>query len=59
MAYWNLYSAMGGDGAMARWVEGEQALANKDYTHFNFRGASKVGALLYKAIMDEYTQEAM
>ena len=59
LAYWNLYSAMGGDGAMARWVEGEQALANKDYTHFNFRGASKVGALLYKAIMDEYRQEAM
>lgn len=59
LAYWNLYSAMGGDGAMARWVEGEQALANKDYTHFNFRGASKVGALLYKAIMDEYQHDAM
>ncbi|WP_341838275.1 hypothetical protein WJU16_10535 [Chitinophaga pollutisoli] len=59
LAYWNLYTAMGGDGAMARWVEGEQALANKDYTHFNFRGASRVGALLYKAIMDEFRQEAM
>lgn len=57
IAYWNLYSAMGGDGAMAKWVEGDTALANKDYTHFNFRGASKVGALLYKAIMDEYQQE--
>lgn len=57
MAYWNLYSAMGGDGAMAKWVEGDTALANRDYTHFNFRGASKVGALLYKAIMDEYQQE--
>lgn len=57
MAYWNLYSAMGGDGAMAKWVEGDTALANRDYTHFNFRGASKVGALLYKAIMNEYQQE--
>lgn len=57
MAYWNLYNAMGGDGAMARWVEGDTTFANKDYTHFNPRGASRVGALLYKAIMDEYKQE--
>lgn len=59
MAYWNLYSAMGGEGAMTRWVEGDTTYANKDYTHFNFRGASKVGGLLYKAIMDEYKQEAL
>lgn len=56
MAYWNLYSAMGGEGAMARWVEGDTTLANKDYTHFNFRGASRIGGLLYKAIMDEFQQ---
>lgn len=59
MAYWNLYSAMGGEGAMTRWVEGDTTYANKDYTHFNFRGASKVGGLLYKAIMDEYKQEQL
>lgn len=59
MAYWNLYSAMGGEGAMARWVEGDTTLANKDYTHFNFRGASRIGALLYKAIMDEFQQEKL
>ncbi|MGX5820225.1 hypothetical protein ACWKWU_18660 [Chitinophaga lutea] len=59
MAYWNLYSAMGGEGAMARWVEGDTAYANKDYTHFNFRGASRVGGLLYKAIMDEYEQASL
>ncbi|MGN7720193.1 hypothetical protein [Chitinophaga sp. 22620] len=57
IAYWNLFSAMGGEGAMTRWVD--TAMANKDYTHFNFRGASKVGALLYKAIMDEYEQADM
>ncbi len=59
MAYWNLFSAMGGDGAMARWVEGDVAMANKDYTHFNFRGASKVASLLYKAIMHEYEQASL
>lgn len=57
-AYWNLFHAMGGEGAMKKWVESDTALANKDYTHFNFRGASKVAGLLYKAIMDEYEQEA-
>jgi lysophospholipase L1-like esterase len=55
-AYWNLYAAMGGDGSMTRWVEGDTTLANKDYTHFNRQGAARVGALLYKAMMDEYKQ---
>jgi lysophospholipase L1-like esterase len=57
-AYWNLYAAMGGEGSMTRWVEGDTVLANKDYTHFNSKGAARVGALLYKAIMDEYRQNA-
>ncbi|MBW8686567.1 SGNH/GDSL hydrolase family protein [Chitinophaga rhizophila] len=55
-AYWNLYAAMGGENSMIRWVQGDPVLANKDYTHFNRQGAAKVGALLYKAMMDEYMQ---
>ncbi|ACU58717.1 SGNH/GDSL hydrolase family protein [Chitinophaga pinensis] len=55
-AYWNLYAAMGGHNSMIRWVEGDTVLANKDYTHFNRQGAARVGALLYKAMMDEYKQ---
>ena len=55
-AYWNLYAAMGGDGSMTHWVEGDTVLANKDYTHFNRQGAARVGALLYKAMMDEFKQ---
>ncbi|MBS0028694.1 hypothetical protein ACTJJ0_24870 [Chitinophaga sp. 22321] len=53
-AYWNLFAAMGGEGSMVKWVEGDTVMANKDYTHFNRTGAAKVGALLYKAIMNEY-----
>lgn len=53
-AYWNLYAAMGGNGSMVKWVEGDTVMANKDYTHFNRTGAAKVGALLYKALMNEY-----
>lgn len=53
-AYWSLYDAMGGNGSMAKWVEGDTVLANKDYTHFNFRGAHKVGKLLFTKLMSEY-----
>ena len=54
LAFWSLYDAMGGNGSMVRWVEGDTVLANKDYTHFNFRGAHKVGKILFSKIMSEY-----
>lgn len=55
LAFWSLYDAMGGNGSMVKWAEGDTALANKDYTHFNFKGAHKVGKLLFSKIMSEYT----
>lgn len=55
-AFWSLFNSMGGNGSMTKWVEADTSLANKDYTHFNARGARKVAGLLYKAIMDEYKQ---
>ncbi|MGZ4118532.1 MAG: hypothetical protein ACXVPY_13675 [Bacteroidia bacterium] len=54
LAFWSLYDAMGGNGSMVKWVEGDTVLANKDYTHFNFRGAHKVGKILFTKIMSEY-----
>ena len=55
LAFWSLYDAMGGNGAMVKWVEGDTVLANKDYTHFNFKGAHKVGKLLFNKLMSEYS----
>ncbi|MCX6297107.1 MAG: hypothetical protein NTX97_13805, partial [Bacteroidetes bacterium] len=55
LAFWSLYDAMGGNGSMVNWVEGDTVLANKDYTHFNFKGAHKVGKLLFSKIISEYT----
>lgn len=49
-AYVNLFKLMGGDGSMVKWVEEEPAMANKDYTHFNFRGAKKIAKLIYDQI---------
>ena len=52
----NLYTLMGGDGSITKWTEEEPAMANKDYTHFNFRGAKKVAKLLYDQINNGYEQ---
>jgi lysophospholipase L1-like esterase len=52
----NLFTLMGGDGSMMQWVEETPAKANKDYTHFNFRGAKEVANMLYNQINDGYQQ---
>ncbi|MGI4737176.1 MAG: hypothetical protein ACRYG7_18570 [Janthinobacterium lividum] len=53
-AFWNLFEAMGGENSMVSWVEDTPPLANKDYTHVNFRGAHKIAGLLFDYLMGEY-----
>ncbi|MCD0471148.1 SGNH/GDSL hydrolase family protein [Flavobacterium sp. JAS] len=52
----NLYTLMGGDGSMVKWVDESPAKANKDYTHFNQRGAKAIGRLLYDQLNKGYEQ---
>lgn len=54
MDFFNLYHAMGGNGKMIEWVNAKPALANKDYTHVNGRGATAIADLIYTAIINEY-----
>jgi hypothetical protein len=56
-AFWNFYEAMGGEGSMVKWVKGDTVFANTDYTHFNWRGANKVGGLLYNYIISEFKKD--
>ncbi|GMU85303.1 MAG: hypothetical protein AMXMBFR48_05450 [Ignavibacteriales bacterium] len=49
VAFWNLYEAMGGEGAMAKWVAENKA--SKDYTHLNTEGAREVATLLSNALI--------
>lgn len=56
IAFWSLYDAMGGNGSMVKWVEGDTVYANKDYTHFNFKGAHKAGKMLFTQLMKEYKE---
>lgn len=53
VAYWSLCGAMGGNGSMVTWADAEKPLANKDYTHLNFRGAEAVGIMVYDFLMEE------
>ncbi|TND07167.1 MAG: hypothetical protein FD123_3312 [Bacteroidetes bacterium] len=53
-AFWNLYQAMGGEASMVKWVQGDTVYANKDYTHFNHRGAKRIGKMLFDRLMNEY-----
>ncbi|MCO6174110.1 SGNH/GDSL hydrolase family protein [Flavobacterium sp. NRK F10] len=50
----NLYELMGGDGSMVHWVEEEPSKANKDYTHFNYRGAREVAGMVYNQLDEGY-----
>ena len=54
VAYWDIYSAMGGQNSMASWVKAKPQLAGPDYVHFTPRGAEKIGDLFVSSLMLYY-----
>ncbi|MGB6092802.1 MAG: hypothetical protein WBF83_03485 [Moheibacter sp.] len=50
----DLYNLMGGENSMVNWADSEPSMANKDYTHFNSRGAEKIAGLIYNQIIKGY-----
>jgi lysophospholipase L1-like esterase len=54
IAFWNLYQAMGGPNSMVKMVESDKPMANKDYTHLNFRGAAFIGRIISNNLLNEY-----
>lgn len=56
VAFWNLYEAMGGKGAMKRMAEAKPAEAAKDYTHITKIGGKRVSAFLFKSLVYGYEQ---
>ncbi len=54
VAFWDLFTAMGGENSMPAWVLRDKPLANKDFIHFNSLGASYVGEMFYKALENAY-----
>lgn len=55
-AFFDTFSAMGGEGTVARWLETHPKLMGGDYTHPTAQGAEKVGSLIYDALMKAYEE---
>ena len=55
VAFLNLYEAMGGRNSMVEWVE-ELQYANKDYVHFNHKGAKNAANLIHEFLINEYEE---
>jgi lysophospholipase L1-like esterase len=55
-AFFNTYTAMGGEGTMAKWAALPKKLVRSDLTHPTAEGAEIVGRLIYEALYDGYTK---
>ena len=53
-SFWDLYNVMGGELSMPGWVNAKPSLAEKDFKHFNSRGAKVIGNKLFNAIISDY-----
>ncbi|MGE5680609.1 MAG: hypothetical protein ACM34K_06970, partial [Bacillota bacterium] len=53
IAFWNMFDAMGGKNSMEQWVSANPPLASKDYSHLTYEGATRIGELLFEALMDQ------
>ena len=54
VAFFNLFNAMGGENTIKTWAEANPALAAKDYTHLNYKGAQKIGNLIFAELKNCY-----
>lgn len=54
VAFWNAFEAMGGAGAIARWVRAEPQLASWDLTHPTPAGSEQLATLFYRAVLAGY-----
>lgn len=57
-AFWNTFDAMGGQGAIARWVRARPQLAGEDLTHPTPLGAEVLGDMLSDAIIDAFVHSS-
>lgn len=55
-AFWDMYTAMGGQNSMPQWVFHEPALAEKDFIHLTPRGANIMAQMFYSSLMSKFNQ---
>ena len=51
VAFFDLFTQLGGEGTIIQWADGKPALANKDYTHPNSRGCKKISDVIFDYLM--------
>lgn len=56
IAFWDLYTAMGGENSMLKYVSAVPPFAAKDYTHLTFKGGKKIAKQMAEAILFEREQ---
>lgn len=54
--FYNFYKSIGGNGTIVKWADSTVQYANKDYIHFNFRGAKAVAKTIFKALINDYNK---
>jgi lysophospholipase L1-like esterase len=58
-AFFDTFTAMGGEGTVARWRAARPLLMGGDYLHPTAEGAEIVGTLLYDALMRAYEKHSL
>jgi len=54
VAFWDMFSGMGGENSMISYVQNKPALANKDYTHLTFEGGEKLAGVFSRTFIHHY-----
>lgn len=57
IAFLDLFRGMGGYNTMIKWVQAKPALAQKDYTHPNRRGAERLSRIVRSYLLKAYETE--
>jgi|GEM_PF-348162 len=56
MAFFNMFTSMGGAGTIVRWADSTPVMAGHDYVHPNGRGAEILGSMFYDAFVNDYNK---
>lgn len=54
VAFWDMYSSMGGRNSIVKWVNSNPPLAGKDHIHFTPKGAKEISEILFNTFQLYY-----
>lgn len=55
-AFWDSYEAMGGEGSMTDWANGDSPLARKDFIHLTYTGSNKLAEMFLNSLMNDFRE---